>query len=96
MSPYARLGRLTCPTAHLPFDRTFPPHYPQYLTKDDLAQGYLDWSKKYGIVSPRTRADVSCGLTKNKELLDVNHGRIWSMARGRTEVDVESTPTRGE
>ncbi|EXJ57737.1 uncharacterized protein A1O5_12527 [Cladophialophora psammophila CBS 110553] len=36
-------------SSHLPFDRTFPPHYPQYLTKDDLAQGYLDWAKKYGI-----------------------------------------------
>lgn len=37
--------------AHLPFDRTFPDSYPQYLTKDDLAQGYADWAKKYDIVS---------------------------------------------
>ncbi|KIY01279.1 uncharacterized protein Z520_02831 [Fonsecaea multimorphosa CBS 102226] len=34
---------------HLPFDRTFPPHYPEYLTKDDLAQGYRDWAKKFRI-----------------------------------------------
>ncbi|KIV77303.1 hypothetical protein PV11_09110 [Exophiala sideris] len=36
-------------SSHLPFDRTFPPHYPEYLSKDDLAQGYLEWSKKFGI-----------------------------------------------
>ena len=35
--------------AHLPFDRTFPPHYQEWLTKDDLAQGYRDWVSKFGI-----------------------------------------------
>ena len=39
-----------CSTAHLPFDRTFPSTYPQYLTKDHLACGYSDWAKKFGIV----------------------------------------------
>ncbi|KAK5327269.1 hypothetical protein LTR93_002653 [Exophiala xenobiotica] len=48
--------------SHLPFDRTFPPHYPQYLSKDDLAQGYLDWAKKYGIVSSCAIADASSHL----------------------------------
>ncbi|PVH73674.1 FAD/NAD(P)-binding domain-containing protein [Cadophora sp. DSE1049] len=35
--------------AHLPFDRTFPERYPEFLTKDDLAEGYINWTKKYGI-----------------------------------------------
>jgi cation diffusion facilitator CzcD-associated flavoprotein CzcO len=35
--------------AHLPFDRTFPAHYQEWLTKDDLAQGYRDWVSKFGI-----------------------------------------------
>jgi thioredoxin reductase len=35
--------------AHLPFDRTFPSHYQDWLTKDDLAQGYKDWVSKFGI-----------------------------------------------
>jgi thioredoxin reductase len=35
--------------AHLPFDRTFPAHYQEWLTKDDLAQGYRDWTSKFGI-----------------------------------------------
>lgn len=35
--------------AHLPFDRTFPSTYQDWLTKDDLAQGYKDWVLKFGI-----------------------------------------------
>lgn len=35
--------------AHLPFNRTFPNSYQEFLTKDDLAQGYIDWARKYGI-----------------------------------------------
>ena len=41
---------LTSPEAHLPFDRTFPDSYPDYLPKNDLATGYSDWAKKYNIV----------------------------------------------
>lgn len=37
--------------AHLPFGRTFPETYPEFLTKDHLAVGYINWTKKYGIVS---------------------------------------------
>ncbi|KAK5206340.1 hypothetical protein LTR41_007778 [Exophiala xenobiotica] len=36
-------------SSHLPFNRTFPSHYPQYLGKDDLARGYSDWARHYGI-----------------------------------------------
>ncbi|KAF2703732.1 FAD/NAD(P)-binding domain-containing protein [Pleomassaria siparia CBS 279.74] len=35
--------------SHLPFNRTFPSTYQEWLTKDDLAQGYQDWVKRYGI-----------------------------------------------
>ncbi|KKA21554.1 Flavin-containing monooxygenase [Rasamsonia emersonii CBS 393.64] len=35
--------------AHLPFDRTFTPDYPEWLTKHDLARGYKKWVAKYGI-----------------------------------------------
>jgi hypothetical protein len=36
--------------AHLPFERTFGPEHPEYLTKDILAQGYKDWVDRYEIV----------------------------------------------
>lgn len=36
--------------AHLPFDRTFPAdRYQQFLTKDDLAQGYQEWARKFAV-----------------------------------------------
>ncbi|ORY17305.1 putative flavin-containing monooxygenase [Clohesyomyces aquaticus] len=35
--------------SHLPFNRTFPSHYQEWLTKDDLARGYKDWVKTYNI-----------------------------------------------
>jgi thioredoxin reductase len=34
---------------HLPFDRTFPLPYQEFLTKYDLAKGYNDWVHKFGI-----------------------------------------------
>ena len=43
-------SRLTLSIAHLPFDRTFPSKYPQYLTKEDLARGYSEWADRFGIV----------------------------------------------
>lgn len=54
---------MSCPTvqfenavlivpAHLPFERTFSSKYPEWLSKDDLAEGYRDWVAKHGIVSP--------------------------------------------
>ncbi|KAF2796703.1 FAD/NAD(P)-binding domain-containing protein [Melanomma pulvis-pyrius CBS 109.77] len=35
--------------AHLPFDRTFPDTYGEWLTKDEMAQGYKTWATKYDI-----------------------------------------------
>jgi hypothetical protein len=46
--------------AHLPFDRTFPAHYQEWLTKDDLAQGYRDWVSKFGI-NVRQKSKVTSG-----------------------------------
>jgi hypothetical protein len=37
--------------AHLPFERTFGPEYQEWLTKDDLAEGYQRWVAKYDIVN---------------------------------------------
>ncbi|KIW99796.1 uncharacterized protein Z518_10724 [Rhinocladiella mackenziei CBS 650.93] len=34
---------------HLPFDRTFPLPYQEFLTKYDLARGYKDWIEKFGV-----------------------------------------------
>ncbi|KIW81779.1 hypothetical protein Z517_04805 [Fonsecaea pedrosoi CBS 271.37] len=34
---------------HLPFDRTFPLPYQEFLTKYDLARGYKDWVEKFGV-----------------------------------------------
>lgn len=34
---------------HLPFDRTFPLPYQEFLTKYDLARGYQNWIHKFGI-----------------------------------------------
>ncbi|OKL55661.1 hypothetical protein UA08_08967 [Talaromyces atroroseus] len=36
-------------SSHLPFERTFTPDYPQWLSKDDIADAFQAWSKKYGL-----------------------------------------------
>ncbi len=38
-------------TAHLPYERTFPATYQEFLTKDDLAKGFREWQAKFNIVS---------------------------------------------
>lgn len=35
--------------AHLPFERTFGAQYQEYLTKDDVARGFIQWTKKFNI-----------------------------------------------
>ncbi|KAH6688097.1 dimethylaniline monooxygenase (N-oxide forming) [Leptodontidium sp. MPI-SDFR-AT-0119] len=35
--------------AHLPFERTFPPCFQQFLSKDDMAEGYQSWVSKFDI-----------------------------------------------
>ena len=34
---------------HLPFDRTFSPDLEEYLTRSNLADGYQQWIKKFGV-----------------------------------------------
>lgn len=41
---------LNC-VGHLPFSRNFGPQYPEFLTKDHLADAHQEFVKKYGIVS---------------------------------------------
>ena len=37
--------------AHLPFERTFTPDFPEILNKYHIAEAYEAWAKKFGIVS---------------------------------------------
>lgn len=45
----ARKSSLTS-QAHLPFERTFTPQYQEFLSKDDLAEGYQTWASRFDIV----------------------------------------------
>jgi hypothetical protein len=49
--------------AHLPFERTFGPEYPELLKKQDLANGYQKWVKKYGIVGSQMLSVLSSELS---------------------------------
>lgn len=57
--------------AHLPFERTFPEIYPEWLAKDDLAEGYQNWVKKYGI-------NVWTGTTAKKGTWDSSN-KLWTL-----------------
>ncbi|KAK0117991.1 hypothetical protein ONS95_012302 [Cadophora gregata] len=35
--------------AHLPFERTFPSRYQEFLSRDDLVEGYRNWADKFNI-----------------------------------------------
>ncbi|GME31059.1 dimethylaniline monooxygenase (N-oxide forming) [Neofusicoccum parvum] len=35
--------------SHLPFERTFPDSYPEFLTRLHLAEAYKEWAKRYDI-----------------------------------------------
>ncbi|EOD43906.1 putative flavin-containing monooxygenase protein [Neofusicoccum parvum UCRNP2] len=35
--------------SHLPFERTFPDSYPEFLTRLHLAEAYKEWAKRYNI-----------------------------------------------
>lgn len=81
--------------SHLPFDRTFTgDKYQEFLTKDDLAQGYQDWSKKFGVDQHIwTESKLESGVwddaerrwtlkIKRKELQEQVHSRFVIMATG--------------
>ncbi|KAE9368341.1 putative flavin-containing monooxygenase [Stipitochalara longipes BDJ] len=52
--------------SHLPFERTFGPKYQEWLTKDDLAEGYQKWAGKYDI-NIWTRTTVTSGSWDSRE-----------------------------
>ncbi|KAI9693499.1 MAG: hypothetical protein M1820_009235 [Bogoriella megaspora] len=54
--------------SHLPFDRTFPESYQEFLTTGDLAKGYRDWVAKYGINIWQSTALLSGSWDANKHL----------------------------
>jgi thioredoxin reductase len=62
----------TCEYAHLPFDRTFPAHYQEWLTKDELAQGYRDWVFKFGI-NVWQKSKVTSGIWDSSQ-------KLWTLA----------------
>ena len=63
--------------SHLPFNRTFPSEYQEWLTKDDLARGYQDWVKKFDI-------NIWLGTTLLSGSWD-NKARSWSLNCERGE-----------
>ncbi|KAI9659393.1 MAG: hypothetical protein M1821_001651 [Bathelium mastoideum] len=53
--------------SHLPFDRTFPDLYPEYLSSDDLAKGHRDWVSKYKINIWQSTTVLSGSWDENKQ-----------------------------
>ncbi|KAH9213912.1 putative flavin-containing monooxygenase [Leptodontidium sp. 2 PMI_412] len=67
--------------AHLPFERTFPPEFQQYLTKDELAMGYHAWVKKFGI-NTWTSTELQSGTWDDLQ-------KLWTLSitrHGKEEV----------
>lgn len=69
--------------SHLPFDRTFPKDkYQEFLTKDDLARGYRDWAKKFGIVDHIwTETELKSGAWEQ----DIPEWTLCILKQGRKE-----------
>lgn len=68
--------------AHLPFGRTYGAEYPEFLTKDHLADGHQKWVKQYGI-----------NIWQSTELLSSTWDEdenIWTcrLLRNREEVTI--------
>ncbi|KAK5192411.1 hypothetical protein LTR99_010461 [Exophiala xenobiotica] len=72
---------------HLPFDRTFPLPYQEYLTKYDLARGYKDWVEKFGIGK-----NIWFGTTLESGSRDESQ-RTWTLLVRRGEDDSTQTLT---
>ncbi|KPM39840.1 hypothetical protein AK830_g6729 [Neonectria ditissima] len=58
--------------AHLPFDRTFPASYPEFLTKDNLASGYRNWATKYDINIWLSTTVTSGGWNSSEKTWNLN------------------------
>ncbi len=71
--------------SHLPFDRTFT-GYQEYLTKFDLAKGYLDWARRTGVdqhIWPKTNLEAGSWDEQDK---------FWTLQVRQS--DVKSIRTR--
>lgn len=73
---------------HLPFERTFGPDLPQYLSKDVLAKGYKEWVEKFDIVRLRHSLE-KVELKQDPERMVVDIFRIGLLERQQAYLDVE-------
>jgi hypothetical protein len=80
----------------LPFERTFGPKYPEWLTKDDLAEGYKEWASKYDIVGfqPTPAQKNSFSDLPFSEYLDRNNHSIWKLGANQKAVDLSNQKRR--
>ncbi|KAI8686853.1 hypothetical protein LRP88_14958 [Fusarium phalaenopsidis] len=73
--------------AHLPFDRTFGEDYPEFLTKDDLANGYAKWTAKYGIQVWLETCLKSGTWDENKERWTLDLERVQNGEKCKQAID---------
>ncbi|KIW36784.1 uncharacterized protein PV06_11070 [Exophiala oligosperma] len=71
--------------AHLPFERTFGPSYPEYLGKEHLADGHRDWARRYGINIWKS-TKVETGQNGTTQYVTAKHVVIASGAGSQTPV----------
>ncbi|OCT44337.1 Flavin-binding monooxygenase-like family protein [Cladophialophora carrionii] len=69
---------------HLPFDRTFPLPYQEFLTKYDLAKGYKEWVDKFGI------AQHICFRTTLDSGSWDEQSRTWTLHVSRADGSVQT------
>lgn len=63
---------------HLPYDRTWTDTSVEYLSKDDLADGYIKWAEKFGI---------NCCMSTTLERGDYDASRrLWSLSLRRNGI----------
>ncbi len=73
---------------HLPFDRTFPLPYQEYLTKYDLAKGYKSWVEKFGVDK-----HIWCNTTLDCGSWD-EASRTWTLRVGHADGTAQTITTR--
>ncbi|KAL1615257.1 hypothetical protein SLS56_011881, partial [Neofusicoccum ribis] len=56
---------------HLPFERTFPDSYPEFLTRLHLAEAYKGWAKRYDINIKLSTKLLSDSWDANKQTWDL-------------------------
>ncbi|KIW63602.1 hypothetical protein PV04_08589 [Phialophora macrospora] len=73
--------------SHLPFDRTFPLPYQEFLTKYDLAKGYKEWIEKFGIDQ-----HIWFNTTLDSGSWD-DQSRIWTLHVRRADGSAQTLTT---